>query len=212
MIGQIGPLGQGGPKLRRTLSAHLLGGALGGGLAGVFLGSLGVVFAHLWPSGQRLALLVGLPILCLYLGCVDLGLIQRIRVTPSRQTPQSWKCSLGSNGACIAWGADLGSGLTTRASYQGSLLIPAFAVLAGSLVLGVAIMVLHGLTRAALVTLTLQSSGDRWSESAERLVSSYGRFQKVVGASSVCLGLALTIAELVQRFGLHGFPLGVWRV
>jgi hypothetical protein len=193
----------GGFNRKTTLAIHILGGTVGGALVGALLGSVGVVLASLWPLGHTLAVLAALPLLCLYVGIADLGLVRQLRLTPARQTTRAWQCSLGPKGACLAWGADLGTAITTRAPYQGALVIPAFALLSGSLPLAVAVMALYGLTRSGLVAWTLVATGDRFVEYTQRLVRWHSRSRRAVGAACLSIGLALAIGELLAQKGLQ---------
>lgn len=153
MIGQIGPLVQAGSG-RRLLVAHIFGGISGGATSGLVLGTLGSIVVGITaifglPVGGAVPWVVAA--IGIFGIAVDLTI-----VTPKfafqRQTPQSWECALGSTGAAFMWGADLGTGITTRLPRYSLLALIAIAF--GSTPIGgMAAMGCYGLGKAFAVVL-----------------------------------------------------------
>lgn len=159
MVGQIGPLVQGGRK-NSILALHLIGGLLGGALTGFLLGFAGMLLASaIHPVPFRLEATVLGAVLVIG-GGVDAGLLGLKKVTTRRQTPGYWPCTFGDYPAAFAWGFDLGSLVTTRIPFQASLILPIASFLSGSVVFAVGAMASYGLARALAVSLAVMRAGE----------------------------------------------------
>ncbi len=190
MIGQITPLVQGGSS-HKPVVAHVAGGLIGGALAGVWWGLLGILVSTSLTSlvssvpTSSVAVLVGA--LCLAAGVVDLGLVRaRPFARFSRQTPRSWLCVFGGVGAAFAWGFDLAQGVTTQITYASIALVPALALLSGRMDSAVLIMTAFGVARAGSVALQVQVSGDA-NDRCSAVDQRFGFLQRTAGLSAVAL-------------------------
>lgn len=191
MIGQIGPLVQ-GQESRRVLLllTHVLGGLLGGTIAGVMLGFAGSAlwaFAPHVTSALRMTLVPGVAAV---LGLADVGLLHVPIFGLKRQTAKAWLCVFGPTPGVFAWGFDLGTAITTKLPLRSVAVLPLTAVLSGSLIWSVAVMATFGLVRAVTVAVAVVTS-DRADDGMEEQCSLIGRhislLQQSAGLAAVCL-------------------------
>lgn len=184
MIGQIGPLVQAG-KQKTLLALHLSGGILGGAGMGLALGFIGVVIGrivNLEPVAQTAILAAVL----LYAGAVDLRVLPAPELSPVRQTPGWWPCSMGNSSAIFSWGVDLGLGMTTRFPHQALLVLPTFALVMQNVALSVAAFALYGAGRATAVGLALLHAHDP-AHACDRVAAGGSILRLLVGSSAVVI-------------------------
>jgi hypothetical protein len=114
------------PK-RRSLYAlmHIVSASLGGALAGLMLGGIGLLL----PTILRLAVATAVAALAAYLAIRPQGRGRGVR----RQVPRGLGDRLHPLLTYAAWGAELGSGLSTLIPYSAFLLLIAFELLSGPL-------------------------------------------------------------------------------
>ncbi len=158
MIGQIGPSVRAGSTTSLLLNAA---GSVAGGLcSGVVLCLIGLLATGLaGTAGDRERAFIVSGVLCAG-SAVDMGLRGRPNLGPSRQTPIGWACSLGREGAALAWGFDLGMAVTTRLPFFSLLGVCAFALLSGSTLLSALALGAYGAGRAASTAAVVASSAD----------------------------------------------------
>lgn len=197
MIGQIGPLVQGSGKRIRAVTPHLVGGLIGGAVAGVVLGGAGSVLdAVVGSHGWRVVAAIVLVVCLTAAGLADIGVLPfALGRKRNRQTPKSWQCVLGVPGATFAWGADLALAVTTRISFQAMLVVPLAALLAPNFVSSVGVMAAFGLTRA-LVAVTASMTADDLEERTTAFDTRYLVFARVAGAASLVGAVLLTTLSL----------------
>ncbi|HLJ66001.1 MAG TPA: hypothetical protein VKX16_01410 [Chloroflexota bacterium] len=153
MIGQIRPLGQrSSVESWQAFGLHAFGLVASAGLLGLGLGCLGRVI-KIASGGIPLATPLGAVLLALALAetTVASGKLTLIH----RQTPRTPRDLFGLRWAAFFWGVDLGQGWTTHvqsAAYYGTAL---FAFSAGSVRLGIALLMAYGAARAAPVGIAL---------------------------------------------------------
>jgi hypothetical protein len=192
MIGQIGPLVQGG--FRRSAMLHIAGGTLGGMTIGVVLGFVGTVLNHaLGVSGGGAVLRYGLPVVLLVLGFADLRLLHLPPLGLRRQTPGVWSCTLGPLGASFAWGFDLGLGVTTRIPYRALLAAVMYAIASESLAAAVMLMSIYGLVRSSVVALTASAGRNRISDVCIVMSGAAIRARATVGGAGLVMGTTLLL-------------------
>lgn len=187
MIGQIGPSVRAGNITSLILNA--VGSVAGGVCSGVVLCLIGLVAIGLagTASPRERAILVSA-----VLGAgalVDMGIHSRPRLGPSRQTPVGWACSLGREGAALAWGFDLGLAVTTRLPFFSLVGVCAFAVLSGSTLLSVLALGAYGAGRAASTVAVVVSSADHGA-SCTLLGSRAARTRVLLSTASLATALA----------------------
>lgn len=200
MIGKIGPLVQGAPNRTPALAAlHILGGALGGATMGVALGFVGVILRATLPGPAAATLALGLPLVLLYAGLVDLRLLRFSLPTTGRQTPSEWTCTLGPLGAIFGWGYDLGLGLTTSIYYRATLVLPAYALLAGNLPAAIAPMILFGGARAGAVIIAVAASRGQAAATCDRVTRQADFRRGLVGGLGLSLGIVLALLPAAIR-------------
>jgi hypothetical protein len=147
------PLVQGG--YRKTsypaaLFAHTLGAVVAGVGFGLLLGFIGTSAVPRTPEEVR-GVAVG--VLGLVGGLGQLSVLPLRAPQVPRQTVKQWRELLGPVGAPLAWGIDLGSGLTTYVVHAGYWVLPLAALLQGSVLYGGLILGLFGLGRALTVVI-----------------------------------------------------------
>ena len=195
MIGQIGPLVQVGRK-KTALAFHVLGGIVGGMTIGVVLGFLGLLLRAAVGDGLDTVFAVVVPLALAYTALTDLGVLKLTYITPSRQTPGSWPCSLGHYPGIFAWGFDLGLGVSTRVPYQPLLVLPLSALLVGNLPAAIAITGVYGGAKAIAVVAAISGAGARgdYSGVCDVIQTNVGALRHAVGVT------ALAIAALIVIF------------
>ncbi|HEX7345196.1 MAG TPA: hypothetical protein VF253_00290 [Candidatus Limnocylindrales bacterium] len=190
MIAQIGPLVEAGTVVRHARSIHLLGGLVGGLASGVLLAFAGELLASAVPPipvvGQ-MAIAASL----VFAGLLDMHAIPSAVTTPIRQTPGSWSCRLGPSGALFAWGADLGTGVTTTLPHFALVVLPAYALTGANFAVAVAVMGLYGFSRAAAVGAALWPATE-YPETCSRLNGLTRQASVAVGGAAVLVGSLLT--------------------
>lgn len=193
MIGQIGPLVQGSRQRVRATAPHLLGGLIGGAVAGVFLGGAGSVLDAMVGDNWRIvatALLVAGLVLA---GLADANVLPfGLGRNRNRQTPKDWQCVLGVPGATFGWGADLALAVTTRISYQALLMVPIAALLAPNFATSIAVMATFGLTRA-LVAVIGSLTADDIDRRTTAFDMRYLTFSRLAGAGSLVTATILAV-------------------
>lgn len=195
MIGKITPLVEGGGKRRQLFVAHLMGGAVGGLGTGVFLGSLGILLLGVaGGTAQSLAPFVVGGILVLG-ALFDFGVLAPAIRLPERQTPGYLPCAFGSTWGVFCWGADVGSGLTTRPPFLSAAALPLFALMSGNLVSSVAVMVGFGTARALGVICTAWLARERFPEACTWIGRKKNRFGIAAGAAGLTLLLLLVVVR-----------------
>lgn len=197
MIGQIGPLVQGGESRTRIALSHLAGGLVGGAAAGVALGFIATALALIvGENAWRLLALVALSVALLLAGLADTRLLPfELLRNRNRQTPKSWRCVLGNPGASFAWAADLALAVTTRISYQALLIIPLASLLAPGFAGSVAIMATFGVTRAA-VTVAATLGSDNVDSRTATIDSHYPTLKLMAGIGSLTAAIGLVAVQL----------------
>jgi hypothetical protein len=145
------PLVQGRRRVSRywpALVVHTLGALVAGAGFGWLLGMVGhaVLGARGLAGGTIVVALVGLT-----LGLGEVGLLKLPVMQAPRQTVKQWRELLGAVGAPLAWGVDLGSGLTTYVPFAGYWLVPLAAVARGDMQYGALVLGVFGLARALTV-------------------------------------------------------------
>lgn len=99
---------------------------------------------------------------------------------------------LGARGGMLAWGIDLGLGLTTRLPYQGVAVLLLFALLSGNLITSTLIMLLYGICRGVAVALAIVWSGEDHSDACRVLSGARSRLSQAAGLAAL-----LSVAGLV---------------
>jgi hypothetical protein len=143
-------LGRG--EKRRSLYAliHFVSASLGGALAGLMLGGIGLLL----PTVLRLAAAILGAALAAYLAIRPLRRGNGLR----RQVPRRLGGHLHPLLTYAAWGAELGSGLSTLIPYSAFLLLIAFYLLSGPL-LGAIAGAAFGAARQGAAVLAARRSG-----------------------------------------------------
>lgn len=198
MIGQIGPLVQGGIARWRVLGAHLLGGATGGMLAGLVLGWLGILVAAIAPltSFFGFGRSFVLPAICVYAGLSDLGLRSLPKPGHQRQTPHHWLCAFGPVPASFAWGFDLATGVSTKLPFLAVMVIPTYALLSNNWAAAVLMMGLYGLSRAAMVDIAVLEGGEDF-QSQCGLIAAHSNPLKIAAGCLALLAATAGIAGVI---------------
>jgi hypothetical protein len=195
MISRIGPLVQVGAKTK-TLALHLAGGAVGGTVAGVFIGFLGTVVAYATGGASQDALKILVPAALVYLGAIDLGVRRLPAVFTSRQTPSYWSCAFGESSASFMWGVDLGLLVTTRIPYQVALVLPLAALLCGNVAVAVVLMGAYGFVKAAVVVLAIVRADGRFAQTCDVIARRTDHLGRALSVAAVGLAVALAITTL----------------
>jgi hypothetical protein len=190
MVGQIGPLVQVGKK-KTALALHVVGGLAGGAALGVLLGFGGLLLRAALGDALNTLFVVVVTAALVYASAVDLGVLRVRPLTWERQTPGSWPCSMGHYPGILAWGFDLGVGITTRIPYQSLLVLPVGALFAGDLATAVAITAVYGASRALAVVAAVSTAGDDFAAACDAIQARVVPLKRFVGAS------ALVIAALI---------------
>ncbi len=191
MIAQIGPLVQGGRPIR-LVGSHLIGGLLGGLSMGALVGFVGMIL-HLmviWPPELSAGLL---SVVLLLVAARDASLLPLPRIGLVRQTPGAWKCSFGPAFGILAWGFDLGCGLTTRLTTYALLVLPIFAVLSGDMAMVIVAFGVFGAARAATVIAVGLAADVASPEASHELGARQGVLLRLAAAGSVAAASALLI-------------------
>jgi hypothetical protein len=157
-VGAMTPLVQGGHKPSRYWAAplaHTLGCVVAGAGLGAILGLVGhgALGARGVTGGAIVVAGVGVT-----LGLGELGLLKLPVMQAPRQTVKQWRELLGPVGAPLAWGLDLGSGLTTYVPYTAYWLLPLAAVARGDVQYGALVLAMFGLARALTVAVASLST------------------------------------------------------
>ena len=192
MVAQIGPLVQVGRR-KTALAIHVLGGIAGGAVIGVLLGFGGLLLRALLGDTLDTVFVVVVPAALAYAAAVDLGLLPVRQITPERQTPSSWPCSLGHYPGIFAWGFDLGLGVTTRIPYQSLLVLPLAALLTGNLAASVAIMAVYGAARALAVVVAVEAARGDFAGACDTIQERLLGLKRVVGAVALVFAAVIVI-------------------
>ena len=193
MVGQIGPLVQVGKK-KTALAFHVLGGLIGGVALGVALGFGGLLLRAALGDTLNTVFVVVVTAALLYAASVDLGLLRVRPLTWERQTPGSWPCSMGHYPGILAWGVDLGVGLTTRIPYQSLLVLPIAAFFAGDLATAVAITAVYGASRAIAVVAAVSAAGDDYAAACDAIQARVLPLKRLVGATALVIAALIVIS------------------
>jgi hypothetical protein len=131
-----------------ALLAHTVGAVSAGAGLGALLGVLGhaLIGARAMTAGTVVVAVVGLT-----LGLGEVGLLRLPVMQAPRQTSKQWRELLGAIGAPLAWGIDLGSGLTTYVPYGAYWLFPLAALARGDVQYGALVLGVFGIARALTV-------------------------------------------------------------
>jgi hypothetical protein len=143
-----------------AILAHVVGAAAGGAVTGITLAAAGsTLLTNPWPSwGPDLLAILGLLIVLRELTFRRFP-IPQLR----RQTSKRWRHRLGPVPAALAWGVDLGTGITTFVRYPGFWILPVAASVSGSPAFGGLVLGLFGVARAttvAVATLFIREPGN----------------------------------------------------
>jgi hypothetical protein len=176
-----------------VLVAHLLGGTAGGAAVGICLGFAGLVIDAFAHEAIRQLLVVGLPVLMVIAGLIDLRVVPVSPYTTQRQTPKSWSCTLGNVPASAAWGADLGLLFATRVCTQSAWILPVYALLSGSFWTSVMVMALFGTARSGSVITAVALMPTHFGSTTLSLQRLRGILSGAVGIAGLVLGVALLI-------------------
>lgn len=130
----------------------MIGGLLSSSFAGLFLAFTGVALGRV--VGTTLAITVGIALFALWLILGSLGLVQRRRIGPSRQTNPVWRRRFGTTRAAFLWGVDLSTGFTTQSTYAGFWLLPLVVMLVANPAVGAISYLTFSLTRAMPIALS----------------------------------------------------------
>ena len=193
MVGQIGPLVQVGRR-RTALALHVLGGVSGGAAIGVLLGFAGLLLRAALGDTLDTIFLVAVPAALVYTASVDLWLLPVRQITPERQTPSSWPCSLGHYPGIFAWGFDLGLGISTRIPYQTLIVVPLAAVLAGDLAKAVVLTAAYGAARALAVVVAVSTAGDDFAAACDAIQTRLFSLKRAVGAGAIVFAAVIVIS------------------
>lgn len=134
-------------------------------------------------------------LLSVWLVSVRAGLVSERRFGPTRQTHPVWARSFGRAKGAFLWGVDLGSGLTTRSTYQSYWLLPISVLLIGRPGIGALSFACFALARSIPVVLgpKLPSDGLGWAASFRRRLE----FVDVVCAVVAVTGVASAVVQWV---------------
>src|SRR5919201_3257975 len=193
MVGQIGPLVQVGRR-RTALALHVLGGVAGGATIGVLLGFAGLLLRAALGDTLDTIFLVAVPAALVYTASVDLGLLRVGQLTSERQTPSSWPCSLGHYPGIVAWGFDLGLGISTRIPYQSLLVVPLAAFLVGDLAKAAASTAAYGAARALAVGVAVSTAGDDFAAACDAIQTRLFSLKRAVGAGAIVFAAVIVIS------------------
>ncbi len=148
MLTSITPLGERsrGQRYAVTVTAYVLGSALGGATTGAVLGALGVLVAAPLPDPVRLALAAGV---CAAAGLADAHALRTGRRLPGgrRQVDEDWLTRYRGWVYGGAFGVQLGLGVVTIVTSATTYALLALAVLTGDLRAGAALGLAFGLVR-----------------------------------------------------------------
>jgi hypothetical protein len=152
------PLVQGRRRTSRygaALLAHAVGAVIAGAGLGALLGLVGqaVLGARGLAGSAAVVAVVGLT-----LGLTEVGVLKLPVMQAPRQTVKQWRERLGAIGAPLAWGLDLGSGLTTYVPFAAYWLVPVAAVARGNVAYGALLVGVFGLARALTVVVASLST------------------------------------------------------
>jgi hypothetical protein len=152
------PLVEGGrtnSRYRAALLTHTVGATVAGAVSGALLGLLGDEL--IGGAGPR-AGVAAVAVVGIALGLGEVGLVRPSVMQAPRQTSKQWREWLGPVGAPLAWGLDLGSGLTTYVHYGAYWILPLAAVVRGNIGYGALVLGLFGLARALTVVVASLSA------------------------------------------------------
>ena len=181
MVDTIGPMVRGdAKKASRIRLAHILGGILGGGLTGFFLGAVG-------------SLVRSEPLMWLTIGIAGVALAWDLaregkKLGTARQTPRSWRYLLPPGVVALLNGFDLGLGWSTRIYFVSYLAAMSAAFASGHALLGALIGAAFGGSRAVTVVIVEATRG-----SGAELVGARGT-AAAINSVAVAHFLALTLA------------------
>lgn len=180
MVDTIGPMVRGTPDRRRGIQqAHLVGGALGGLLTGVLVSLSGRLILQVTGvnSGQRprLALLAAAVAAAFFFDLNNPGR----SIGLHRQTPRAWRYLLPPALTAFLNGFDLGLGWTTRVYYASYVAVVAAMFVTGNVIVGGALGLLFGLSRAGTVVIVVTMAGTRRIDAAAKLVAVRARTKAV---------------------------------
>jgi hypothetical protein len=193
MVSQIGRFVKAQVTSPVVLIAHLLGGAGGGAAIGICLGFAGLVLDTFAHAVLHQMLVVGLPLLMVFAGLVDLQLVPIRPYTTKRQTPKSWACTLGNVPASAAWGADLGLLFATRVCAQTAWILPLYALLSGSFWTSVLVMAAFGISRSGSVAMAIAMMPSHFGSATLALQRMRSVFGGSVGIAGLLFGVALLV-------------------
>ncbi len=198
MLSSITPLGERGRSGRWsvTVTAYVLGSALGGAAVGAMLGALGWLLP-LEVAGVGTAALVLVAVAAALAVLVELGVLPRL---PSlhRQVDEDWLHRYRGWVYGFGFGAQLGAGVVTIVTSPTVYLTGALAVLTGVPLRGAAVGVTFGLVRALPVLVA------RRVTTTARLVAAMRRLSSLepVGRGAAAVTLAsVAAAGTVQLLG-----------
>jgi hypothetical protein len=190
MISQIGPLVQAGEKNQRILGAHILGGAIGGLAAGVVVGLAATLLGVVLRTGPTRVELIALSACLAVAGLIDLRLLAPRQVI-KRQTPRGWTCSLGPTPGVLAWGVDLGLGLTTRLPAMTFLALPLSCLVLRSFPLSLAVMGTYGVVRAVGIVGVIAVARPKLPMVCQGLAVRASLIRGTVGVAAIAASLLL---------------------
>jgi len=193
MVSRIGPLVEVG-KRKTALALHVVGGLAGGATLGVLLGFAGLLLRAALGDTLDTFFVVVVPAALLYAASVDLNILPLPHFTSERQTPGSWDCSLGHYPGILAWGFDLGLGVTTRIPYQTLLVLPIAALLAGDLAASVAITAVYGASRALAVVAAVSAAGSDYAAACDAIQARVMPLKRIVGATALVIAALIVIS------------------
>jgi hypothetical protein len=160
MVGTISPVVY-GPRHRwswsRLIGVYTLSQIAGACLTGLLLGGIGLLLRALirWESATLTPLFT---MLAAFGALSDLKLLPLPLPSRCWQVPQSWKrFSPGIMASCFGFG--IGVGVLTRIPFASFYLVLAVCAGSASLPLGVVLMALYGMTRAASVAVVAHGQG-----------------------------------------------------
>ena len=202
MLSSITPLGERGRASRWpvTVTAHLIGSALGGSALGAVLGSAGALLP-LEHGAVAAAALVLFAVLAAWALAVEVG---RLPQPPTwhRQVDEDWLHRYRGWVYGFGYGAQLGAGLVTIVTSPLLYAALALALLTGSPLAGAAVGLVFGVARAAPVLAV------RRVTTAARLVAVHRRLEALApaGRAGAAATLAVLTVAAVAQLVLGGAP------
>ena len=201
MLSSITPLGERGRAGRWsvTVTAYVLGSALGGAAVGTLAGAVGWLLP-LEAAAFATAVLVLLAVAAALAVLVESGMLPRLP-TLRRQVDEDWLHRYRGWVYGFGFGAQLGAGLVTIVTSPTVYLTVVLAVLTGSPGLGATVGLVFGLTRALPVLKARRvTTTQRLAESHRRLAS-----REPAGRAVAAAGLVLVaVSSAAQAFVLAG--------